>query len=168
MVTLPGGVPPQASTFGLVVPAQPGRVLNMRIVYDIRNKPEWKMRHEEFEDPSSPLYHKFWTTQESRELNKPPASWFDQVGSWLTAQGFKITARDPNFMGIQFTGTVAQVDKAFRVEIMSTNDGKHYSILADPMIPARFQGTIIGILGLDNLGGVPPAAMGGAAVLPSR
>lgn len=168
MVTLPGGVPPQAPTLDLVTHPQPDRVLNMRIMYNIRNKPEWKKRHEEFEDPSSPLHHKFWTTEESRELNRPPASWFDQVGSWLTSQGFKITAYYSNFMGMQFTGTVAQVDKAFRVEIMSTSDGRHYGPLADPMIPARFQGTILGILGLDNLSSVSPAANGMGPTLPAR
>jgi subtilase family serine protease len=168
MVTLPGGVPPQAPTLGLVAPAKSDRLLNMRVMYDIRNKPEWKKRHEEFEDPSSPLHHKFWTTQESRELNKPPATWFDQVGSWLTAQGFKVTAYYPNFMGIQFTGTVAEVDRAFRVKIMSTSDGTHYGPLADPMIPVRFQGTILGILGLDNLSGASPAAAASAPTLPAR
>lgn len=166
MVTLPGGVPPGASF--LVGPAQPDRVLNMRVIFNMNSKEEWKKRHEEFEDPSSPLFHKFLTTQESRELNTPPASWFDQVGAWLTSQGFTITARYPDFVGLRFTGTVAQVDNAFRVEIMSTSDGRRYSILTDPMIPARFQPIIVGILGLDNLGGVSPAANGKAPVLPAR
>ena len=158
MVTFPGGVPPQASTLGLVASAKPDLVLNMRIIFDIRKKPEWQKWQEDFRDPKSPHYRKFLTTEEGRELRKPPASWFDQVGSWLTSQGFTITARFPDFMGLRFSGTVAQVDKAFRVEVMSTSDGKHYSILADPMMPARFQGIVIGILGLDNIGGVSPAA----------
>jgi subtilase family serine protease len=166
MVTLPGGAPTDTSM--LVSSAQPDRVLNMRIMYDVSSKPEWKKRYEQFEDRSSPLYHKFWTTQESRELNRPPATWFDQVGSWLTAQGFKVTARDPNFMEIQFTGTVAQVDRAFRVEITSTSDGNHYGPQADPMIPARFQGTILGISGLDNMSAISPDAASGVALPPSR
>ena len=64
MVPLPRGVPPQAFTLGLVAPAQPARVLSMRIVFDIRKKPEWQKWQEEFKDPKSPHYRKFMTTED--------------------------------------------------------------------------------------------------------
>ena len=69
-----------------------------------------------------------------------------------------MTAIRPNRRDVEFTGTVAQADQAFQVQIMSMSDGKHYGILSDPMIPTRFQGVILGVMGLDNLGGVSPAS----------
>ena len=153
----------------LVTPAQPDRVLHMQIMFDLRNKPEYKKRHAEFEDPSSPLFHKFLSTEESRELNTPPASWYEQVGPWLTSQGFKVTGYSQIFYkAIEFDGTVAQVNRAFKVEIMTTADGAHFGNLQAPMIPARFQGIVRGIFGLENLTAVSPAAGRAARLAPTR
>jgi len=171
MVTLRHGVGSGAQPImsSLIKPAQPDRVLHLQVMFDLRNKPDWKKRHEEFEDPSSPLYHKFLSTEESRELGTIPASWYNEVGQWLTAQGFNITAYNQTFYrAIEFNGTVAQVNRTFNVEIMTTADGKNYGILRAPMIPARFQSTIAGIFGLDNISAVSPAAGGAAQLAPSR
>ena len=85
------------------------------------------------------------------EMFGPLQSSYDAIASWLTSQGFTVTSVRRDRRDVEFTGTVAQADQAFQVQIMNVSDGQHYTATSLPMIPARFQGVIFGILGLNNL-----------------
>ncbi|MGA7619787.1 protease pro-enzyme activation domain-containing protein [Candidatus Binatus sp.] len=159
MVSLPGGVPPQASQLlAAATPAPAGMPLRLRIYLNLSNPQAARQMIEDLQNPSSPNYHKWLKTGQFDQMFGPLQASYDAIASWLTSQGFSVTAVRHDRRDIEFTGTVAQADQAFQVQIMSMSDGKHYGILSDPMIPTRFQGVILGVMGLDNLGGVSPAS----------
>jgi len=159
MVSLPGGVPPQASQLlAAATPAPAGMLLRLRIYLNLSNTQAARQMTDDLQNPSSPSYHKWLTPKQFDQMFGPLQASYDAIASWLTSQGFSVTATRHDRRDVEFTGTVAQADQAFQVQIMSMKDGKHYGILSDPMIPTRFQGVILGVMGLDNLGGVSPAS----------
>jgi len=164
MVSLHGGVPQGEAPVGLVVPAPAGTVLHLRIFLGIRNKAEAEKMSKDLHDVSSPMYHKWLGKQKWNELFAPLPSDYEAIASWLKSQGFTVNAIRHDRYDVEFTGTVAQADEAFRVQIMSMRDGKHYGILPDPMIPTRFQSVISDVIGFDNLGDVGPAAKLGGQI----
>jgi pro-kumamolisin-like protein len=152
MVTLSGKGPPQSLDLpATTTPAPPDMVLHLRIYLDIRNKEAARKLTEDQQNASSPSYRKWLKTGQFDEMFGPLQSSYDAIAAWLTSQGFTVTAVRRDRRDIEFTGTVAQADQAFQVQIMNMSDGQHYRAISLPMIPARFQGVIFGILGLDNL-----------------
>ncbi len=59
---------------------------------------------------------------------------------------------------LKFSGTVAQAEHAFSTRIMRFGDGSTYANVEDPSIPARFDGVISAVLGLDNMMRAVPAS----------
>ncbi len=163
MVSLPGSVGPETpELLAAATPARPDMWLHLRIYLNIRNKEAARKMSDDLHNASSPMYRKWITPKQFDELFGPLPASYDAIASWLKSQGFSVTAVRRDRRDVEFTGTVAQADHAFRVQIMSLKDGKHYGILSDPKIPARFQGAILGVMGLDNLSQISPAAAVGA------
>lgn len=133
-------------------------LLHLRIYLNLRDKEGARKMGDDLHDASSPIYHKWINPKKFDELFGPLPASYDAISSWLKSQGFSVNAVRRDRRDVEFTGTVAQAEKAFHVRIMSTRDGKQYGILSDPMIPTRFQGVILGVMGLDNLGVVSPAS----------
>ena len=159
MVSLPGGVPPQASQLlAAATPAPAGMPLRLRIYLNLSNPQAARQMIEDLQNPSSPIYHKWLTPKQFDQMFGPLQASYDAIASWLVSQGFSVTAVRRDRRDVEFTGTVAQADQAFQVQIMIMKDGKHYGILSDPMIPTRFQGVILGVMGLDNLNAASPAS----------
>jgi subtilase family serine protease len=152
MVPLSGMSRPQSLELpATTTPAPPEMVLQLRILLDIRNKEAARKLGEDQHNASSPNYRKWLKTGQFDEMVGPLQSSYDAIAAWLTSQGFTVTAVRRDRRDVEFTGTVAQADQAFQVQIMNTSDGQHYIATSLPMIPARFQGVIFGILGLNNL-----------------
>jgi pro-kumamolisin-like protein len=150
MVPLSRIGPPQ-SLPATTTPARADMVLNLRIYLDIRNKEAARKLTEDQQNASSPSYRKWLKTGQFDEMFGPLQTSYDAIAAWLTSQGFTVTAVRRDRRDIEFTGTVAQADGAFQVQIMNMSDGQHYRATSVPMIPARFQGVILGVIGLDNL-----------------
>ena len=159
MVSLPGGVPPQASELlAGAGPASSDMVLQMRIYLRLRNVDAARQMAEDQHNAASSYYHKWLNPQSFDQMFGPLQTSYDAIATWLRSQSFGVSAVRRDRWDVEFIGTVAQADQAFHVEIKTMSDGKHYGILTDPMIPASLQGSILGVLGLDNLSGVSPAS----------
>ncbi len=159
MVSLAGGVPPQAPTLlAGADPASAGNLLQMRIYLELRDKAAARQMNEDLHNSASSNYHKWLNPQKFDEMFGPLQTTYDEISAWLQSQGFSVTAIRRDRRDIEFSGTVAQADQAFHVQILGMRDGKHYGITSDPMIPTRFQGLILGVMGLDNLSAVSPAS----------
>jgi Pro-kumamolisin, activation domain len=158
MISLPGGVPPQAAELlAAAAPARSDMLLHLRIYLELRDKEAARQLADDLQNTSSPNYHKWIDPKKFDELFGPLQASYDTIASWLTSQGFSVTAVRHDRRDLEFTGTIAQADQAFHVEIRTLSDGKHYGILSDPMTPTRFQGLILGVIGLDNLNAASPA-----------
>ncbi len=75
---------------------------------------------------------------------------YDAVCQWLQQRGFTITRTDPNRLAVFASGTLAQIQENFQVQMVKvTVDGVDYSAAAShPSLPAAIGGPVLGINGL--------------------
>ena len=129
------------------------KVMTMELEFAVRNQAELDKLMAEIEDPHSSRYHQWVTPEEMHTRFGETQAEFDAVAQWLASQGMTITDKSfgTNEDFIRFTGTVAQVDKAFQVHIMEPQF-ELYVPKEAPVIPAQFNGLVARINGLDNVG----------------
>jgi hypothetical protein len=99
-----------------------------------------------------PQYHTWLTPEQYADrFGLSPAD-VGKISAWLESQGFSINhvARSRNW--IAFSGTAAQVMKAFQTEIdyYSVDGEMHFANASEPAIPAAIESLVIGFFGLDN------------------
>jgi subtilase family serine protease len=104
------------------------------------------------QDPTSPRYHKWLTPEQWADRFGLSQSDISKITVWLKSQGFTVgsVARGRNW--ITFSGTAAQVKRAFGTEIHAYDVGgeKHVANASAPKIPSAFAGIITGIRGLND------------------
>jgi subtilase family serine protease len=104
-------------------------------------------------DPSSPDYHQWLTPQQFGELYGPAESDIAAIIAWLQSHGLNVDDVPPARNNIAFSGTVAQVEAAFRVSIHSYNAGGQpfLSNTADPTIPTALAPVVSGVAQLNTI-----------------
>ncbi len=155
LVKLSGGVPRQAQPQfdqGSVAPSLRLGYMTLLAVPSASQQKDIDQLLAEQQDPRSPQYHKWLTTEEYADRFGLSLNDIQKLTTWLQSQGFTIVrvASGRNF--IVFSGTAAQAESAFQTEIHSFEvDGeKHFSNTTPPSIPAALSGVVIGIRGLSN------------------
>jgi subtilase family serine protease len=104
------------------------------------------------QNPSSPNYHQWLTPEQFAARFGLSTADLAKVSTWLTNQGFTITGTARSATFITFTGTVAQVEKAFGTSIHSLSlDGEdHIANITDPTLPSAIAGVVTTITGLND------------------
>lgn len=104
------------------------------------------------QDRTSPNYHK-WLT---------PAQYADQFGlslndmnrltAWLKSQGFTIKSIAGGRNEVNFSGTAAQVQSAFKAEIhfYNVNGEQHFANATPLVLPSALNGIVSGVIGVHN------------------
>jgi subtilase family serine protease len=128
-------------------------VIPLEVEFAMRNKRQFDELMSEIADPHSPRYHRWLTPEEMHARFGETQSQFDEVLRWLQAQGFTITDKSygTNADYIRFEGTVGQIEKAFDVELV-TPEFDRYAAKNDPAVPAKFDGVISRVVGLEEVG----------------
>jgi subtilase family serine protease len=112
------------------------------------------------QDPFSSNYHKWLTPEEYADRFGLSRGDIAKIVAWLQSEGFHVddVARGRN--SIVFSGTVAQVNVAFRTEIHRyLEEGEsHFANATEPSVPAALQPVVIGIRGLDDFHPKPAAS----------
>ena len=129
------------------------RVIPLEVEFATRNKPEFDEIMRQIADPHSTRYHHWLTPEEMHARFGETRSQFDDVLRWLQEQGFTITDQSygTNADYIRFKGTIGQIEKAFDVQLVLP-EYDHYAAKNDPAIPAKFDGVISRIVGLEEVG----------------
>src|SRR5713226_3335726 len=126
------------------------------MLLQLKRSPEQEQAVQQFIDElqtkGSPNFHQWLTAQEFGErfgLAKPD---LDAVTGWLESQGFRVNVVYPSGMLIDFSGTAAQVRKAFQTEIhhLEVKGERHVGNISDPRIPAALAPVIAGVVSLHN------------------
>jgi hypothetical protein len=155
LVQLKGNTHPQARPEfekGLV---DGGKLLE-RMVLVLQRSPEQENALADFNarqyDPKSPDFHHWLDAEEFGKLYGPSDSDVTAVTSWLQNHGFSIDLVSKGRVTIQFTGTAAQVQDAFHVEMHNylVNGQQHISNDRDPQIPEALRPVVAGIASLNN------------------
>jgi subtilase family serine protease len=148
---LEGNHPDQAADIVGAAAASPSQPLAMRLTMAIRNRDELTQLLADQQDPTSPQYHRWLTPDAFTRRFGPTDADLARVTQWLKKKGFTVSAADPSTREISFTGTVAQAQNVFGVKIAATADGRLYSNISDPAVPADLAPIVESIHGLDNL-----------------
>jgi len=107
--------------------------------------------YNEMYDPSSPEYHHFLTPEQFNARFGVTTATQSAVRSWLTSTGVRIARTYDDGSYLETTGTVAQFDKLFHVQIGDyTEAGKSFfANNQPPQVPVSLP--ISGVLGLDSV-----------------
>jgi Pro-kumamolisin, activation domain len=141
------------SNYGRRFDAPSDKVIPLEVEFAMRNKEQFDDLMKQIADPHSPQYQRWLTPEEMHSRFGETQDQFNEVLQWLQEQGFTITDKSygTNADYIRFKGTVGQVEKAFDVELV-TPEFEHYAAKSDPAVPAKFDGVISRIVGLEEVG----------------
>jgi kumamolisin len=107
---------------------------------------------QEVQDPASPFYHQFLTPQEFTSRFGPTQENWDALVAFAKASGFEIINGDLEGRDLRLTGTVANIEKAFHVNMGLykdlTEDRTFFAVDREPTVDLPFQ--LWHITGLDN------------------
>jgi subtilase family serine protease len=153
-VAVPGNHP-TAVSIQTWQPAAADLQLHLMAVLGLRDTHRLGQLKDQFQQPGSPVYHRWLSSADFARRFGPTAAQLRAVTDWLKASGFTIDSADRGTREVRFSGSVAQVDQALGTTIVS-NDSQ-FANLTDPRIPARLAGSIVAFFGLSNLGPSPLA-----------
>jgi subtilase family serine protease len=103
-------------------------------------------------DPSSPSYHRWMSPEQFRAGFSPGPTQVAEVRSWLVKQGFSVIDVPENRLFVTASGTTAQVENAFNVNInlYHLNGQLVRAPSQDPTIPMPLAADVRAITGLDG------------------
>ena len=106
--------------------ASPSRALRVQVYLAERNGKKLDRLLAAQQDPSSPLYHRWLSSEEYDRRFGPTQADVDAVGRHLAERGFRVTFASASQGRIEAEGTVATAERAFAVRIAGSRDGKHF------------------------------------------
>ncbi|MGO9449987.1 MAG: protease pro-enzyme activation domain-containing protein [Candidatus Binataceae bacterium] len=134
--------------------------LHMTAVLSLRNLDEFKALKTELQQPGSPNYHRWLSSEEFASRFGPTRDQMRAVTDWLSASGFTIDSSDLRTRTVRFSGPAGQVEQVMGIRIVG--QGSLYANLDDPQIPSALAQSIVAVFGLSNLGVSPPNAVSSA------
>jgi trimeric autotransporter adhesin len=104
-------------------------------------------------DPHSPNFRKWLTPDQFGKLYGPSDSDIQTLVTWLQSRGFTVQPVPAGRASVAFSGSVSQVEAAFRTEIHSFNaHGEEFlSNISNPNIPSALAPVVSGIAGLNTI-----------------
>jgi subtilase family serine protease len=154
-VVLKGTVHPQAQLQydkGSVDPST--RLNSIRIMFKQSKSQQGDLKRfsAEQQDPHSSNYHKWLTPEQYGDRFGLSEHDISKLVRWLQSQGFAITEIAHGRSWVVFSGTAAQVQRAFHTEIhrYDVNGEMHIANATDPSIPKALANVTLGFRGLDD------------------
>ncbi len=109
------------------------------------------------QDRTSPNYHHWITPQAYAARFGMSANDLAKVSSWLQSQGLQVDGISPNRTEISFSGSVGQVEYAFKTELhnYAIRGEQHFANSMDVSLPAAFSAQVLGVRGLSDFAPKP-------------
>jgi uncharacterized repeat protein (TIGR01451 family) len=115
---LSGHVPLNTSALQSVDRLPGSTRLNLAVGLPLRNREALTNLLEQLYDPTSPVYHQWLTVGQFTERFGPTEKDYEAVATFLQSQGLTVTATFSNRTLIDVSGAVADIEKAFRVNLL--------------------------------------------------
>ncbi len=117
---------------------------------DAKDRPDQLLA--QLHDPKSPLYHQWLTPAQYGQRFGITKDDLDAVKSWLVRNNFTIEQVPDGLGWINFSGSVRDVELAFKTSIHDFNvDGKMYHAnTTDPQVPRALADIVRGVVSLHN------------------
>jgi subtilase family serine protease len=154
-VALPGNTRPEARLSNDRGPVARDFAME-HMLLQLKRSPEQELALQQFLDElhskDSQNFHHWLTAQEFGERFGVAKPDLDAVIGWLESHGFRVNVVYPSGMLIDFSGTAAQVSKAFQTEIhyLDIKGEKHTGNISDPRIPAALAPVVAGVISLHD------------------
>ncbi len=136
--------------------SDPNAILKMQIRFALRHRDELRRLLTDQQNSATPSYHKWLKTGEFFKRFGPATSKVRALSDWLREEGFNVTNVSAGYL--EFSGSVAQAQRTFAVEIARFGKGGAYANIGDPYIPIRFADVIGSVLGMDNMTHAAPVS----------
>ena len=155
LITLKGNTHPAAVDQNDRGPASPN--LSMTdVILVLKRGPEQQAAFDQFVasqyDPSSPNFHSWLAPVDVGRMFGPSLADVAAISGWLSGHGLHVDEVSPDHMTIRFSGSAAQVESTFHVEIhnLLVNGQPHVANMSDPQIPAALAPVVEGVKALHN------------------
>jgi subtilase family serine protease len=151
--TIPNSVPPYVSTAQNLGGENPSRVIQITVNLALHNRADRDALLKQLYDRNSPLYQKWLTPEEYASRFAPSTREATMVQDYLKSQGLSVTAVNKFNYTVTATGTVADVQKAFGVQIdrFLRKGEMRYSNINNPTVPTQLTGVMASIGGLHEV-----------------
>ena len=165
LTTLTGNTHPLARPSNDRGLADPGKYME-RMVLVLKRSLEQEQALKDFNerqyDPASPDFHHWLSPKEFGAAYGPSDSDVAAITNWLQNHGFQIYEVGAGRVTIEFSGTVAQVQQAFNVEMHNyVVDGEvHFANDRDPKIPQALTPVVAGVSSLHDFFPKPQHVLG--------
>jgi subtilase family serine protease len=126
------------------------------MLLQLRRSPEQELALQQFIDElhtqGSPNYHEWISAEQFGEKYGVAKQDLDAVVRWLEGQGFRVNVVYASGMVIDFSGTAAEVRRAFQTDIrqFEIKGELHTANNSDPRIPAALAPVVSGVVSLHN------------------
>jgi len=151
--TIPNSVPPYISTAQNLGAENPARVIPVTVRLALHDRAGREALLKQLYDRNSPLYQKWLTPQQYADRFAPTSQQSAMVQDFLKAQGLTVTAVSKFNYTVSARGTVADVQKAFGVQIdrFLRRGEIRYSNVNNPSVPAQLAGIVGSVGGLHEV-----------------
>jgi subtilase family serine protease len=126
------------------------------MLLQLRRSPEQEHALQQFLDQlhasNSPNFHRWLNATEFGYRFGLADEDLNAITAWLQSHDFTVNVVYPSGTVIDFSGTAAQVRKAFRTEIhnLDVRGKKHVANMSDPEIPVALAPAIVGVVSLND------------------
>ena len=151
---LPGHVPPVVQGLQATGPVPANQQIRLALELGMRNKDDLAALLEQLDDPTSPTYHRYLTTEQFADMFGPTAQDHQAVIDFAQTNGFEVVGTFPNRLIVDVTASAANVESAFSLKLFLYQDPTSSRVFrapnVDPSVPSTLP--IVDIGGLDDYG----------------
>jgi pseudomonalisin/xanthomonalisin len=103
--------------------------------------------------PGMAAFHTFMTPAQFTAEFNPTYSQANEVANYLRANGFKNVSIEPNHLIVSGTASASRVESTFHTTIRASraNGQLLYANVTPALVPSKFKGLVIAVLGLNNV-----------------
>jgi subtilase family serine protease len=150
---IPNNTPSFVATAKSLGPANSAEVIDVSIWLNLRNRSEMNSLVANLYDRNSASYRQWLKLADVVAKFAPTAKQAAAVGEFLTAHNLSVVKVDPDNFVVRAQGTIANVEKAFQVQIgtFEVNGQVYRANTADPSVEGPAAALIQAVGGLDNL-----------------
>ncbi|HEY3751265.1 MAG TPA: S53 family peptidase [Pseudonocardiaceae bacterium] len=150
--TIPQSHPQWATPNTKVADVAAGSQVTFRVYLRTRNEAGAEALALSVSSPTSAAYGHYLSTTQVKAQFAPTSAQVSSVRGWLGSAGFGIDSVPSNNAFIEATGTAAQVDKAFNVQLgnYSVQGSTLRAPNTDLSVPASIAPDVVGVLGVDQ------------------
>ena len=152
-VAIKGNVPPVLQEATFITHSDPNTVMTVIVGLKRHNEAEFAGLLDRLYDANSPDYHHWITPSDFLSSFSPSQSDVDAVRQHLEPHGLTIKRVSDNRVLVQATGTVAQIEDAFAINMNLYRLGAetYFSNDRDPSVPSGLKDVIESVMGLTSL-----------------